>query len=378
MAEKIFFVTDMCAHYTVKLYELLSEKIDVEFYFTGGERKAYLDERDKRVVGNFKGEYLNGIFLLPNFRFTPKLLRILLRKYDVMIKTIDDRFALPLTFLYTKLLHRPFIFWVGLWHHPQTLFHKVSYFFTKLIYHYSDAIVVYGEHIKHYLVTLGINKEKIFCAPHAVDNTLFNQDVSDSEREEIKLQLNISDEQILLYAGRLEPCKGLEYLLDAVSMIKYKIVMVFVGSGSLRESLEQLCRELNVQSRFLEFVPNRQLYKYYAVADIFILPSISTENFKEPWGLVINEAMNQGCPIVATHAVGAAVGGLVRNGENGFVVPEKNADVLREAIEKILRDKNLKQKMINSSRDIIVSWTPQRMAEGFIQAINYVKSPRAL
>ena len=144
-------------------------------------------------MGNFKGEYLKGFFLLPKFRFTLGLFHILFRKYDVMIKTIDDRFALPLTFLCVKFLRRPFIFWVGLWHHPQTLFHKVSYLFTKLICHNSDAIVVYGEHIKRYLISLGINKEKIFCAPHAIDNSLFNKEVSDTEKKEIKSQLNVSD-----------------------------------------------------------------------------------------------------------------------------------------------------------------------------------------
>src|SRR3989338_5848899 len=323
MAEKIFFVTNINTPFTVNLYELLSKKLDIECYFTGGE-ETYSDKRNNIMAGNFKGEYLSGVFLFPKFRFTPKLFSILFKKYDIMIKTIDDRFALPLTFLCAKFSRRPFIFWVGLWHHPQTLFHKVSYLFTKLIYHYSDAIVVYGEHIKEYLITLGIDKDKIFCAPHAVDNSFFNKEVSAVEKNEIKSQLNVSDEQVLLYVGRLEPCKGLEYLLEAASRIENKTVMVFIGTGSLRKLMEQRCRELNVQSRFLEFIPNSQLYKYYAVADLFILPSVSTADFKEPWGLVVNEAMNQGCPIIATNAVGAAVGGLVENGKNGFVVQEKN------------------------------------------------------
>lgn len=377
MAEKIFFVTNMNTHYTVKLYELLSQRLDVEYYFTGGE-ETYTDQRTKSTMGHFKGEYLSGVFLLPKFRFTPKLFSILFRKYDVMIKTIDDRFALPVTFLCAKLQRRPFIFWVGLWHHPQTLFHKVSYLFTKLIYNYSDAIVVYGEHIKQYLITLGINKEKIFCAPHAVDNSFFNKDVSQVEKNEIKAQLNVSEKQVLLYVGRLEPCKGLEYLLEAVSMLKGRTVMVFIGTGSLRKSMEQRSVELNVQSRFLEFIPNSQLYKYYAVADIFILPSISTKHFKEPWGLVVNEAMNQGCPIVATNAVGAAVGGLVEDGKNGFVVQEKNSEELRKAINKLVLDEPLRFRMSAASKEKIRNWTQENMAQGFVDAIRYVKQKRCV
>ena len=63
-----------------------------------------------------------------------------------------------------------------------------------------------------------------------------------------------------------------------------------------------------------------------------MLPSITTALDKEPWGLVVNEAMHAGLPVVATDAVGAAAGGLVRDGENGFVVPERDADALAAAV----------------------------------------------
>ena len=81
MTEKIFFVTNMCKHYTVKLYELLSEKIDVEYYFTGGE-ESYWDKRNKSMMGDFKGEYLKGVFLLPKFRVTLELFSLFFKKFD--------------------------------------------------------------------------------------------------------------------------------------------------------------------------------------------------------------------------------------------------------------------------------------------------------
>ena len=256
----------------------------------------------------------------------------------------------------------------------QTLFHKMSYAVTKIMYRYSDAIVVYGEHIKEYLVSLGVDETKIFCAPHAVDNSCFNKEVSDVDKGQIKLSLGISDQKILLYVGRLELCKGLEYLIEAVSKIQSpKIVIVFIGGGSQRSNLAEKCRALNVQNRFLEFVKNDQLRQYYAVADIFILPSISTKSFKEPWGLVVNEAMNQGCPVIATDAVGAAAGGLVENGGNGFIVPEKSAKDLHRAITEILSDESLRDRMSARSFEIIEHWTQENMALGFIEAINYVK-----
>ena len=69
------------------------------------------------------------------------------------------------------------------------------------------------------------------------------------------------------------------------------------------------------------------------MADVYVLPSITTRLFKEPWGLVVNEAFNQGVPVIATDAVGAAAGGLVENGVNGFVVPEGNSRAIEEKAE---------------------------------------------
>lgn len=373
---KICFITNVCTHYSVKLFELLSKKMDVEYYFIGGE-ESYWEKRNKQWQGNFKGEYLRGFFLLPKFRFTPRLLSVLFKKYDVVIKTIDDRFALPVTFLMAKLFGRPFIFWVGLWQHPQTFFHKISYMFTKMIYVYSDAIVVYGEHIKEYLMSLGIKEEKIFCASHAVDNSFFNKEVSADDKIKTRLTLDVSDKKILLYVGRLESCKGLEYLIEAAAGLRgIDYMVVFIGSGSQRTFLEEKCNELNVRNRFLEYVPNDQLYRYYAIADMFILPSISTNDFKEPWGLVINEAMNQGCPIITTDAVGAAAGGLVENELNGFVVPEKNADGLKGAITKLCSDELLRMRMSAHSSKKIKDWTHENMAQGFINAVEYAQQKR--
>ena len=373
MAGKIFFITNMCTHYSIKLYELLSERTDIEYYFTGGE-EPYWEKKNKKWSGNFKSEYLRGFFLLPKFRITPGLFRVIFSKYDILIKTIDDRFALPLTFLCAKILRRPFIFWVGLWKHPQTFFHKVSFIFTKMIYNHSDAIVVYGKHIKKYLMAIGVDENKIFCAPHAVDNSLFNKNVSSEDKKRIRLELGVTEEKVLLYVGRLEPCKGLEYLIKAVADIRdVENIVIFIGAGAQRDSLEVKCRELNVKSKFLEFIPNDKLYWYYAVADIFILPSITTSNFKEPWGLVVNEAMNQGCPVIATDAVGAAAGGLVENGQNGFIVPEKNSEALRSAIYNLVSDEPLRLKMSSHSREGIKQWTQENMVEGFIQAIEYLQ-----
>ena len=87
-------------------------------------------------------------------------------------------------------------------------------------------------------------------------------------------------------------------------------------------------------------VPQDDLPAELERATCLVLPSITTRETNEPWGLVVNEAMHAGLPVVATDAVGAAVGGLVRDGHNGYVVPERNPERLGDAIRRLLGDRD--------------------------------------
>ena len=374
MKIKIAFVTNMCTHYTRPLFEELARCYDIKFYFTGGY-EDYWHKENGLKSGDFKGKYLPGFFLIPKFRITLPLLCLPVRSFDVIVKTIDDRFALPLIFVMAKIFRKPFVLWTGLWAHPQTLIHQVTYGMTKFLYAHADAIITYGEHVRRYLIDLGIDEHKIFCARHTTDNTVYNRPVSEGQQKELKERLGISQgDKIILYVGRLEEGKGLNYLIDAVSGLTPSPVVLFVGTGSKEKFLRRLCTIKGVRSYFVGHVPNEQLYLYYSIADIFVLPSVTTRDFKEPWGLAINEAMNQSCPVVTTNAVGAAAGGLVEDGKTGFIVTEKNSSQLADVIKRLLTNDDLRIKMGTTGHLKIKDWTPQQASLDFSQAINFVHS----
>lgn len=378
----VAFVTHYCTHYRVKTYELLSliYNNQIDFYFYSEGKEWYWQQQHGVRTGNFHYEYLPG-FRLGRTRITPTLLWKLWRgNYDVYIKCINGRFVLPMTYLIAHLKRKPFILWTGIWMRLQTPFHRLVWPFTRYIYHHADAIVVYGEHVKRYLIGEGVPAKRIFVAAHAVDNEAYNRVVSEEEKAALRHQLGISPEQkVVLYVGRLVEEKGLPYLIEAfASLQRDDAVLVIVGTGPEKDRLERLVsgKGITEQVRFTGYVPPERTLLYYAVAQVYVLPSITTSYFKEPWGLVVNEAFNQGVPVIATEAVGAAAGGLVQDGVNGFVVPERDSVALAQALRHILDDAALRERLSQNARQIIAGWDNERMVLGFRQAIEYVMGKR--
>ena len=99
----ILFITNMCTHYVRPLFEILAKQHEVGFYFTGGH-EAYWHKQNVLKSGDFQGTYLSGIFLCGKIKITPRLFALPWKKCDVVIKTIDDRFALPMVFCAAKVI----------------------------------------------------------------------------------------------------------------------------------------------------------------------------------------------------------------------------------------------------------------------------------
>ncbi|MDR3574524.1 MAG: glycosyltransferase family 4 protein [Anaerolineaceae bacterium] len=379
---KIALTTNLCAHYNVGIFEKLSGHYDVDFYFYSAGKEWYWQQKHGVSAGDFNFEYLSG-FNIGHTRVTLDLpLKLFRHQYDVYIKCINGRFALPVTYLVARLKNKPFILWTGIWMRLQTPTHRLMFPFTRYIYRHADAIVVYGEHVKHYLVSEGVMRERIFVAPHAVDNNFYSQLVSTEEQNILKEQLGIKPNQkIILYLGRMEESKGLTYLIQAFSQVKdQNSILVLAGEGSLYSELEQQARSLRIQDRirFAGYVPTNQSVTYYSLAWVFVLPSITLTTGKEPWGLVVNEAMNQGLPVIASDAVGAAAGGLIRHLINGLIVPEKDIAALSESLSLILKDEDLRNTMGRNARQMISNWDYDHNVEGYYQAIEFVRAIKPL
>lgn len=376
---RIALVSNIIPHFQVGFYEGLARRHDLTVFCTGGSER-YRDPRNPIGFGYFAGEYLRGFDLLPRVRVVPSLIPRLMRGgYGAVIGTVDGRFGLPATFFAARLAGMPYVLWTGMWSHPDTPFHRLSFPLLRHIYRRADAIMTYGEHVRKYLISLGVRGEKVFNAWHAIDNGPFEKSVSEADRADARCVMGAPSGPVALFVGRLAPEKGLDTLIRAASTSAVPdLHVVLVGDGPEAPRLKELAFHVGLRRiHFLPHQPWEDLRRFYAGADVFVLPSITTRTMKETWGVVVNEAMNQGCPVIASDAVGAAVGGLLEPGGNGLVVPEGNVAALRGALETVLLDRSRREEMSRRSREIIKGWTFEGMIQGAERALAWAVGRRS-
>ncbi len=377
---KVAFVTNICSHYRVGTFEALARRVEASFCFFSAGDEWYWQRQHGVSRGDFACAYLPG-FSVGHTRICLSLpIQLARADCDVFVKCINGRFALPVTYLIARLRRKPFVLWTGIWTRLGTLSQRLLFPLTRYLYRHADAIVTYGEHVSDYLVGEGVNPDRVFATKHAVDNEAYSRPVARAEREDLQKRLGLSERQkVVLYLGRLEDIKGLPFLLEAIAAIEHKdVVLVIAGTGSQMEMLQARAAEADLAGRvrFAGYVPIEQAVVYYSIATVLVLPSITANAGKETWGLVVNEAFNQGVPVVVTESVGAAAGGLAEDGVTGLVVSERDSNALTMAIQRILSDDGLRETLGQNARQRVKEWNNEAMADGFVRAIEYAVSER--
>lgn len=373
---RLAFVQPFCSHYTVGLFNLLAQQMDIQFFFYSDGKEWYWQNEQGVRSGDFPHTYLRG-FWLGHARIAPALpFRLLSSNAQAILSSIDGKFSLAVAYLVARWKRVPFLLWTGLWCRLTTPFQRCLFPLTRFLYRHADGIVAYGEHVKRYLVSEGVEPDRVFVAPHAVDNLFYRRPVPESEKEALRRDLNILPEQkVVLYLGRLEKSKGIQYLLEAFASCDLSdAVLVIAGEGSERRALEDFTHQhdFDKRVRFSGYVHPEQTVAYYALSSIVVVPSVSVSQGKETWGLVVNEAFNQGVPVVATDAVGAVAGGLLQHRMNSVVVPERDRDALARALVEICEDPRARESMGAAAKRSIANWDQEAQARGFALALGGV------
>mgnify|MGYP003386218766 CR=1 FL=1 len=226
--------------------------------------------------------------------------------------------------------------------------------------HY-DAAFAAGEQTASYLVRLGVPREWIWTGYDVVDNQAFEAGATAarSQGDALRDRLGLP-ERYFLFVGRFAPEKNVLRLLEAYATYRKAAGqagwgLVLVGGGPQEPMLRARAQELR-DVVFTGFQQKDALLAYYGLASCLVLPSVS-----EPWGLVVNEAMAAGLPVLVSHRCGS-VPELVRAGVNGYVCNPFDIDGMARLMDVISSNKVDSDKMGEASKRIVASYTPETWA----------------
>jgi glycosyltransferase involved in cell wall biosynthesis len=205
----------------------------------------------------------------------------------------------------------------------------------RRFYRRCSRLLYVGRRSREHYARLGVPDDRLTFSPYCVDARPFQPGEADRERlrPATRRELGLADDAIaLLFSGKLVSRKGVDLLPAAVRLLpddlRRRVVLLFLGDGELRPQLEAECdHEPRVGGRFLGFQNQTALSRFYHAADLLVLPSRQGET----WGLVVNEALEHGLPVVAADAVGS-VPDLVHPGRTGEVFQTPTAEAVAAVI----------------------------------------------
>ena len=240
-----------------------------------------------------------------------------------------------------------------------------------------DGFVVPGKSSRDYLLSYGVPDERIFTAPNAVDTEFFStcSEMVRKSAAESRKRLGLPA-RFFLFVGRLLVVKGVFDLLDAYEALTPKlrreIGLVFVGTGPAEAELRRRAVSITPGSIVIAgFVQREQLPAFYALANVFVFPTHS-----DPWGLVVNEAMACGLPVICSSAAGCGAD-LVKHGWTGRIVGAGDVDELASTMNELTRDAEQRSRMGQRGQKRILQYSPEAWAAAVARAIYSAESHKS-
>jgi len=234
---------------------------------------------------------------------------------------------------------------------------RLKHFVKKSLVCMANQWLSTGLHTTKYLVHYGAKEEKVTHYPFSslYERDILEEPVSPEEKKNLRQELEITEEHIILAIGQMIHRKGFDVLLQAAKDVDPDTGIYIVGGEATEEYL-RLREELGLNNvHFLGFQKKDRLAKFYKAADLFVLPTR-----EDIWGLVINEALAYGLPTITTDRCVAGLE-LIEDGVNGYVVPVEDANALAEKIKVVLASDL--EKMGKASLEKIRPYTLENMAK---------------
>jgi glycosyltransferase involved in cell wall biosynthesis len=237
-------------------------------------------------------------------------------------------------------------------------------------YRHVDAFLAIGSANREYYLALGAPAERVFHVPYSVDNARFEAAAEQGRaiRAQTRQRLGLHPSRpVVLFASKFMRRKRPDDVVDAVAQLQrdgFEVDLLMVGSGEMETALREQVARLDVRGvAFAGFVNQAELPAVYAACDVFVLPSTD-----EPWGLVVNEVMCAGLPVVVSSEIGCARD-LVVDEHNGRQFPAGDTRALAQALHWVLSDPPRCARLGQHSRELIRRWGYAECAAGLSAAM---------
>jgi glycosyltransferase involved in cell wall biosynthesis len=283
-------------------------------------------------------------------------------RYRAVVCGTAGRTALPAAALGARAAGVPFVLWSALWAQLHGPAHLAARPLMSWIYRHAAHVVTYGEHVSAFARAQGARRTTV--APQAVDNAFWAQ-VPEGPPPAVSA---FEQPFVAMFAGRPAREKGLRELLAAwrasrLGTAPAALVLAGVPSALIAGDAGGAVHAAGQQNP-------EALRNFLHHSSVLVIPSIPSRTFREPWGLIANEAMNQHLPIIATDAVGAAAGGLVRHERNGLIVPAGDTAALAGALTRLHGDAPLRTRLGAQAARDVAPYTHDAWADAFASVLH--------
>jgi glycosyltransferase involved in cell wall biosynthesis len=290
--------------------------------------------------------------------------------YSAVVAGTVGRTALPAAWLGAERAGVPFVLWTALWAHPRSVAHLPGDALLRVLYRRAAHVVTYGPHVSAFVATHGARR--ITVAPQAVDIDFWAAAAAHAGAAADAP----ARPKRLVFVGRDDPGKGVDWLLDAWRASG-------LGATPASNPVPDPAAELRLLGpdparaagipgvSALGLVSPARVREELAAAAAVVVPSERTGTFREPWGLVVNEAMHAGTLVIASTEVGAAAGGLAEDGRTALVVPAGNVNELASAMRRaVAGDAPQLGAIRDTARAVASSYTHEAWAAAFAAALS--------
>jgi len=361
---RVLYLTNVPAPYRVSFFNELSTTCDLTVLFErrhARDRNAAWSSSEPRT---FQEIQLRGIGTAADAALCPGVLRHLRRStFDAVVIGMYSTPTAMLAIAALRALRVPFIVSTdgGMVREES----RARRTLKRALISSATTWLSTGSTATEYLVHYGAARDRISIYPFSsVRAAAVRPHPPDpAEKSALRAQLGIAESRMVLAVGQCIPRKGFDLLIRATSELPPDTCVVIAGGDPTPELRTLMASRQVGNVRFIGFQDDTTLLSYYDAADVFALPTRH-----DNWGLVVNEAMARGLPVVTTDRCIAGLE-MVDDGVNGYLIPANDVEALARALRRVLTDDDARQAMAQAALARGREYTIETMAAAHVAAL---------